>query len=463
MRAEELSTAEALDLVSQLARAGIEEVTLIGGEAFLRKDWLEIARAIADHGMLLEMATGGYGISATTAHRMKEAGFELVSVSIDGLEDTHDELRGRAGSFAQCFAALGHLRQAGIVTAVNSQVNRLSAPELPRLYERVVEAGVHGWQLGLTVPMGRAADRPEILLQPAELVELYEVLAALAEQAREDGLRINAGNNVGYYGPYELLLRGHPQTDRIWQGCQAGVGALGIEADGGIKGCPSLPSASYLAGNVRERSLASMLRHSEELAFNLHKTGTRDGLWGRCADCQYAPLCGGGCNWTAHVFFGRRGNNVYCHHRALELRRQGRRERVVRERGAPGRPFDHGCFAIVEEPAGAAWPEPDPLHFTLERVQWPSRLARRRAVTEERWRARLEQPDREAAGPTTVHRPPTANPKEMPPSPSTRPSPLQAGTRGDAPAWMHQREAFASPLDRIVTVGHARRRLSDTE
>ena len=44
-RENELSTAEALDLVRQLDEVGIREVSLIGGEAFLRPDWLEIATA----------------------------------------------------------------------------------------------------------------------------------------------------------------------------------------------------------------------------------------------------------------------------------------------------------------------------------------------------------------------------------------------------------------------------------
>jgi len=45
----------------------------------------------------------------------------------------------------------------------------------------------------------------------------------------------------------------------------------------------------------------------------------------------------------------RRGNNPFCHHRALMLLRRGRRERVVRVQAADGLPFDHGRFEIVEE------------------------------------------------------------------------------------------------------------------
>jgi hypothetical protein len=53
------------------------------------------------------------------------------------------------------------------------------------------------------------------------------------------------------------------------------------------------------------------------------------------------------------VLFGRRGNNPFCHHRALELLREGRRERLVRVMAPPGEPFDQGRFELVCEP----WPE----------------------------------------------------------------------------------------------------------
>jgi len=92
-------------------------------------------------------------------------------------------------------------------------------------------------------------------------------------------------------------------------------------------------------------------------------------LWGRCGQCQYKTLCRGGCSWTAHVFFGRRGNNPYCHHRALTLAKEGLRERVVLETPAAGQPFDHGVFRSIEEPLDAPWPGDDALHFT--HADWP--------------------------------------------------------------------------------------------
>jgi nif11-class peptide radical SAM maturase 3 len=370
-RTNELSTSEALDLVKQLAEVGITEVTLIGGEAFMRSDWLEIARAVTDADMICGMTTGGFGISLETAHRMKEAGIKVVSVSVDGLEATHDRLRGKPGSWQWAFKTMSHLKEAGIPFGCNTQINRLSAPEFPSIYEHIRDAGIFAWQIQLTVPMGNAADNHDILLQPHELLDVYPMIARVATKANEEGVKVQPGNNIGYYGPYERLLRGGDAWS-FWQGCSAGLSALGIEADGAIKGCPSLPTTAYTGGNIRDYSLRTIVEETEELRFNLG-AGTPQGtehLWGFCKTCEFAELCRGGCSWTAHVFFDKRGNNPYCHHRALTQAKQGIRERVILERAAEGNPFDNGEFKVIEESINTPLPANDPLHFYSDRIQW---------------------------------------------------------------------------------------------
>jgi radical SAM protein with 4Fe4S-binding SPASM domain len=301
---------------------------------------------------------------------MREAGVQQVSISIDGTRETHDRLRGRAGSWDAAFASYRNIGRAGIPLSCNTQINRLSAPELPLIYEDIVAAGCRAWQLALTVPMGRAADRPEILLQPSELLDLFPLLNELAIRAEHDGVLFHPGNNVGYYGPYERRLRKMQGENAIWDGCQAGLTSIGIEANGAIKGCPSLPTSAYVGGNIRETPLRELLE-TAELKINANM-GTREGtshLWGFCKTCDYAELCRGGCTWTAHVFFGQRGNNPYCHHRALMRQKKGMRERLAQKTRAEGAPFDHGTFALLEEPAHSPWPADDPLHFTAGQIQ----------------------------------------------------------------------------------------------
>ena len=49
------------------------------------------------------------------------------------------------------------------------------------------------------------------------------------------------------------------------------------------------------------------------------------------------------------MVFGRTGNNPFCHHRALELLREGKRERLVLETPAEGKPFDPNFHEAVAQ------------------------------------------------------------------------------------------------------------------
>ncbi len=345
-RPDELSTAECLDLVRQMAELGVMEVTLIGGEAYLREDWTDILREIRRHGMSATMTTGGRGITPERARAAKEAGLESVSVSIDGNEATHDRLRGVKGSYRAAFEAMDHFRTAGVRVATNTQINRLSMPELPDLLEALAAHGGHSWQLQLTVPMGRAADEPDVLLQPYDLLELFPLLGKLKARADELKVRIWPGNNIGYFGPYESVLKGNMPRGHM-ASCGAGRSTLGIEADGAIKGCPSLPTEAWTGGNIRDASLKDIWERASPLRYTRDRTV--EDLWGYCRTCYYADECRAGCTWTSFVFFGRAGNNPYCHHRALEMERAGKREHVSRIEVAPGAPFDYGKFELREE------------------------------------------------------------------------------------------------------------------
>lgn len=362
-REDELSTEEALRVVRELAALGAREVTLIGGEAYLRDDWTTIARAITDAGMRCSMTTGGRGLTPERARAAKDAGVRSISVSMDGLAAAHDTLRGLVGSHDAARAAMRAIREAGIELSANTQVNRLSLPDLEALYALVRDEGARGWQVQLTVPMGRAAERPEWLLQPYELPAFYDRLAALVRRGAAEGVAFWPANNIGYYGPYEALLRGRGlHDDRVWGGCVAGKHALGLESDGTVKGCPSLPTSTYAAGSVRDASLATLWSRAPELGFM--REPAPDRLWGYCKDCYYADVCSAGCTWTSHVFFGRAGNNPYCHHRALDHARRGLRERLVRVAPPPGSPFDHGRFEAIVEPANSP-PPPAPRRLPL--------------------------------------------------------------------------------------------------
>jgi Y-X(10)_GDL-associated radical SAM protein len=346
-RPSELTTEECLDLVRQLARMGTREVTLIGGEAYLRRDWLEIIREVREQGMDCTMQSGGLNLTEERVKAAADAGLQALGISVDGLRDVHDRLRGVKGSFDAAFKALRAIKKCGLTSSVNTQISALVIPQLRELMNLFIAAGAKHWQIQLTVAMGRAADNPELLLQPYEMLELMPLLAELYEEGADRGLLLQPGNNIGYFGPYESVWRGSGDDRVYWTSCNAGENTIGIEADGTIKGCPSLPTSPYAGGNIRDLSLKNIWSQTDQLSINRGRTSEE--LWGYCGSCYYADVCKAGCTWTTHVLFGRAGNNPYCHHRALELSKQGLRERIAQVEKAPGVPFDHGRFELILE------------------------------------------------------------------------------------------------------------------
>lgn len=388
VRKGELSTAECLDLVDQMARLGTREVTLIGGEAYLRRDWLEILARVRAHGILCLIQTGGRNLTDKRLEAAIAAGINGIGVSIDGLAPLHDRLRGVPGSFDQAMSALTRAKAAGLSISVNTQIGAETMEDLPELMDRIIAAGATHWQIQMTVAMGNAVDNPDILLQPYRLIELMPLLARLYREGARRGLTMVVGNNIGYFGPYELLWRGFGNEAVHWTGCAAGQNVIGIEADGTIKGCPSLATHGYAAGNIRDLALDDIWRNQEAMAFGRTRSVEKD-LWGYCRSCYYADVCRAGCTWTSDSLLGRRGNNPYCHYRVRDLAKKGRRERVVKIREAGPESFAVGEFALIEEaipPEELAALPPDrlpgfsatdsrPVHIAPEDDDDPARAA----------------------------------------------------------------------------------------
>src|SRR5277367_4958449 len=80
-RKDELGTAEARDLVHQLADLGLKEVTLIGGEFYLREDWDQIAAEISRRGMLCSIVSGARQMTDERIRRAVKAGVGKISLS----------------------------------------------------------------------------------------------------------------------------------------------------------------------------------------------------------------------------------------------------------------------------------------------------------------------------------------------------------------------------------------------
>jgi hypothetical protein len=225
-------------VVAELAELGCGEVVLIGGEAYLRNDFILIIRAIREAGMSCTMTTGGLNLERG-AGRGDDRGRGLgVTVSIDGLEATHDAIRGVPGSWGSAFAALRRVRA--------GRQDRLQHADQPAHPRRAAAAARAHRRRGH--PFVAAADhrparqrrRPPRAHPPAvhDFLELFAELEPVIDRCEALGVRLWPANNLGYFGPLERRLRKALRTH--WRGCSAGVTTLGLDSDGGVKNCPSL-------------------------------------------------------------------------------------------------------------------------------------------------------------------------------------------------------------------------------
>lgn len=315
-RDDELSPAELLSIADQLTEMGCEKVTLSGGEPTLCPTWPEVGRRLSDRGVRVNIISNGWSWSEIELDRARDAGLRDVAFSLDGLLASHDRVR-RAGSFDRVVEAVTLCVAGGIPTSVITLMNQLNKNELGVLRAKLADLGVTVWQVQLGNPSGEMSKRRETVIPPEDLLWLVPELAALCRDGGRPAVRV--AENVGYYGKYETAIRGSrdPRIP-VWIGCSAGWQSLGIESNGNLKGCLSLPSSRhghdrFVEGNLRERRLDAIWNDDSAFAFNRGLDAGQ--LAGFCGRCRYRDICRAGCIWTAFSHTGSRYDNPYCFYR----------------------------------------------------------------------------------------------------------------------------------------------------
>ena len=306
-RPGELDHAEWLHVIGAIADLGCRRITFLGGEPLLYPRWTDLVQAARSRDMLVDMISSGQGLDESTACAMRDSGLNALTISVDGLAETHDAQRRVPNCFEQALCAIRLVDQAGLKVGVSTQVNQGNLLELEALAPILEDAGVLGWQLQLTLPLGRAGENRHLVAPPTLMPELLRVLRRLA---RRQGLRPHLTDNIGYCTSDDLELRtiqgGFP---RAWVGCRAGLDALGVTSDGRVKGCLALPDACS-EGNLREESLSVIWNDPNRFRYN--RCYTPEQLSGPCADCDQAERCRGGCSATAYAMHGRPGISSHC-------------------------------------------------------------------------------------------------------------------------------------------------------
>lgn len=168
--------------------------------------------------------------------------------------------------------------------SVISTLRRDCMGRLEELYRVLEGSGIGAWQLQACSPMGNAARGLDWRIDPAE------VIAFVMRHRAEAPFMLGAADNVGYFTDEELRLRG--ADGACFQGCRAGISAIGIDSAGNVRGCESLYDERFNEGNLRQRRLRDIWEDPGAFAYN--RQFRREMLTGQCARCRMGPWCAGG-------------------------------------------------------------------------------------------------------------------------------------------------------------------------
>lgn len=314
-RDDELTTDEALAVVDDLARLGCRHVTLAGGEPTLREDWNVVAERITTLGIKCSILSNGVMWTDEMTQRARQARLTQVAFSLDGLEVSHDRNRRIKGGFERVMKAIDRCLSAGFRVAVVTHVTKNNIDELEEMHESLGQRGVSAWQVQLGFPQGNLCEERDAILEPDDMLRLIPLLAKI--RRNEQPPKLHLADNIGYYGEYETELRAPGKKIPFWVGCRAGLDVVGLESNGNVKGCLSLPSelnerSDFIEGNVKQRSLVEIWNNPE--AFPFTRQFSIDALRGDCAQCEYGEICRGGCTVTSVSHFGQPHQYPNCYH-----------------------------------------------------------------------------------------------------------------------------------------------------
>lgn len=289
-------------------------VNITGGEPLVRKDLEACGRAIYDMGIAWGIVTNGWGLDERRFVSLLKAGIHSLTISIDGIGEVHDWMRGRKGAYDRAIAAtdmicsynkaadasepaLGFpaLRPSDAIGFdIVTCVNRRSLGQLEELKEKLIGLGVTHWRLFTIFPVGRAAGNPELQLDNSQFRQLMEFIKATRKEGRIDAEYACEG----FLGDYELDVR-----DTMYF-CKAGITVGSILADGSIAACASIRS-DYSQGNIYDGDDFADIWTNRYEKYRDRSWMKRDA----CGKCKYFRQCQGG----AMHLRDEQGRLLFCH------------------------------------------------------------------------------------------------------------------------------------------------------
>jgi len=305
----ELSTAEAMGVIDQLALARVPVILFSGGEPLIRPDIMLLAERAIRHGIRVTFSTNGTLITFEKAKQLKQLGVSYVGISLDGIGAIHDRFRRKEGAFEAALRGIRNCLAEGQKVGLRFTMNKHNIDSLPEILQLMEEENIPRACFYHLVYAGRGAVEDDITHeQSREAVDL--IVDAIQRFAANGSAReiLTVDNHADGIYLY-LKMRGEqPElAERIYQkllrngGNRSGIAICNIDHKGFIH--PDQFSQHIALGNLREQSFADIWGGSHPVLDGLRNR--KELISGRCAKCQYFEACNG--NFRPRAF-GYDGN-----------------------------------------------------------------------------------------------------------------------------------------------------------
>ncbi len=295
----ELNLEEVKKIIDELSEMKVFNVCFLGGEPLMRKDFIEILEYASNSNMGISFSTNGSLINDRIIQELEKINIFKVQVSLDGLEETHNKIRGNNSSFQAVVQAIKKFTKSGIWVEVSTTVNKLNRYELDDLIQLSVTLGAKSFKAIPFMPVGRGINAKHLILAPEDMKE-YVTKIHDSKKKYDKKIFIHTEET------YSWLLDKPPEPSIFDSyaknlNCVAGTTQLVISSDGLVFPCPFLHN--FIAGDLRKEKLNKIWKTSK--VFTKFRELKREHLKGKCRECSYIPLrCKGGCRAAAFAHTG---------------------------------------------------------------------------------------------------------------------------------------------------------------
>lgn len=279
-------------------------IVVTGGEPLMRKDLEKCGLAFYRMGFPWGFVTNGYELNRKRFDSLLASGLHSLTISLDGLRESHNWLRGKGDSFKRAINAIAmaaaHEELAfDVVTCINER----NFDELSQIKELLISKNVKAWRIFNIFPKGRAAQNKELDITPQNLLKLMKFIKKTNEEGK---IKLEYGCEA-FLGEYEGIAR------QSLFFCRAGITIGSVLADGSISACPSL-RGSYIQGNIYKEEFMDVWENRFEVMRN--RKWTRKGI---CKSCKVYKWCEGN---GLHLREEDSDSPLRCHFNMLEEARQ---------------------------------------------------------------------------------------------------------------------------------------------